>query len=167
MTNAIEQTKREMYRNLKLINVSLKKGFKPVNGMHHFEIAMEAHLEAQRVELCRVFGALGRMTQERDDIQGRLHAIDHKYGEQTTLVFDQAEEINRHKVALNIAGEELIRAQGVARQHLDDGRSAEKLSDSLDEQLRDARQVISHQEQLIVGQRLAIAELYMARREVS
>jgi chromosome segregation ATPase len=172
MTNAIEQTKRQMYTDL--------KRFEHMVGSTHlfktFQDSLEAHLEEQRKELCRAFGALGRMTQERDDIQGRLHAVDHKCFAQ-----DQA---------LKLAGEELRECQTNLRHWRDEGgklharirafesgeihqqylrdrqdlMDAEKLSDSLDEKLRDAQSVIAHQEQLIVGQRLAIAELYMAGR---
>jgi chromosome segregation ATPase len=190
MTNAIEQTKITMYDAFNAMKAGGRWLIKKEN-CEAFESALEEHLEGLRLELERwklsdkktgemiqfkqaeqkrereqheeTQRQLHRMTQERDDIQGRLHAVDHAFSEQGSLVWRQGEEISRHKIALNIAGEELIRAQGVARQHLDDCRSAEKLSDSLDEKLRDAQSVIAHQEQLIVGQRLAIADLYMRR----
>lgn len=127
MTNATEQPKREMYADLKRVSSMV--------GSTHlfktFQDSLEAHLEELRKDSMDTLGRLVAMTQERDDIQLRLHAVDHAYSAQSTLVFDQAAEINRHKVAINIAGEELIRVQGIARQHLDDCRSAEKLSDDL------------------------------------
>jgi hypothetical protein len=149
MTNAIEQTKRDMYNDL--------KRFEHMVGSTHlfktFQDSLEDHLEELRKENAMSLAMAGSMREERDAAQRRVQAVDHAY-----FNLDQASKI---------AGEELIRVQGIARQHLDDCRSAEKLSDSLDEKLRDARSVIAHQEQLIAGQRLAIAELYMAGRPSS
>ncbi|MNQ26401.1 hypothetical protein D3C85_396380 [compost metagenome] len=106
---------------------------------------------------------LSAMTQERDDIQSRLHAIDHAYCEQSNRVSVMDKMIDNLRTASAAAGEELIRVQGIARQHLDDCRSAEKLSDELSEKLTLATSVIGQQEMLIAGQRHAIAELYMER----
>lgn len=204
MTNAIEQTKREMYKALAALKDGgrwlMKKG-----NAEAFESALEAHLETWRVELKKfvdkntcaigvgdgsgglfvhgdfasvkavqaiiiagedVRKRLANMTQERDDIQGRLHAIDHAYNEQSNRIAIMGKMIDNLRTASAAAGEELIRVQGIARQHLDDCRSAEKLSDDLDEKLRDAQAVIGQQEQLIAGQRHAIAELYMERASI-
>jgi chromosome segregation ATPase len=59
---------------------------------------------------------------------------------------------------------ELTKVREISRRNLEDCRSAEKCSDDFSEKLRDAQAVIGHQEQLIVGQRLAIAELHMVVR---
>lgn len=212
----IEKTRRQMYTDL--------KRFQSMVGSTHlfktFQDSLEEHLEELRKAnsgLVEGFAQqhadigvrLANMTEERDQIQQRLHAIDHAYNEQ--------------QKAMGIAGEELIRVQGIARQHLDDlkdstaanaslhesafhagsiirankieieslrgqleardktigelrkkyGRdredlmAAEKHSDDFSEKLRDAQAVIGHQEQLITGQRLAIADLYLAGRRAN
>lgn len=160
MTTEIENTRHQMYTDL--------KRFQSMVGSTHlfktFQDSLEAHLEELRKAnsgLVEGFAQqhadigvrLANMTEERDQIQQRLHAVDHAYNEQ--------------QKAMGIAGEELIRVQGMARQYLEDCRSAEKLSDELDEKLRSAQAVIGQQEQLITGQRLAIAELYLAGRRVN
>lgn len=141
MTNAIEQTKREMYEHLDVLKYVYRNNPKPML-FGHLESAMEAHLEElrkalvaanqltvqcaqhsaesfvelekkvdywrflngnqaetiidlqsrlaamteNRDELARgnLAGvkAYGAMKQERDDIQLRLHAVDHAYNEQ-------------------------------------------------------------------------------------
>lgn len=130
-------------------------------------ISRLAAMTENRDELARSNLALGddygKIKQERDEIQGRLHAFDHAFDQQSLLVGRQTSEIGKVYELNRIAGEELIRVQGIARQHLDDCRFAEKMSDELDEKLRSAQAVIGQQEQLITGQRLAIAELYMER----
>jgi len=143
MTKKTEQTNRELYAVLD----SIRRARKHPNLTARFEAALEEHLEALRQENVRGITALSSMIEERDQIQNRLHAVDH-----ALFNLDKANKI---------AGEELARAQTAARENLEDCRRAEKLSDSLDESLRDAKQVIAHQELLIVSQRLAIADLYM------
>lgn len=61
---------------------------------------------------------------------------------------------------LSASGDELIRAQKLARQFLDDCRHAEKYLDDENEKLRAAQAVIAQQEQLIAGQRKAIADMH-------
>lgn len=137
---------------------------------------------------------LMKLRQANTEIQERLHAVDRAYFEQSRLADTQAIEIRLLKSANQIAGEELHQCQTnlrhwrqeagklnsritafesgemyqklkrEGRQYLDDCRSAENHSDRFSEQLRDAQAVIGHQEQLIVAQRLAIAELHMAGR---
>lgn len=188
MTNEIEATKR-------LLDHCLGRVIRA--GKHRkltAELAerLEEHLESLRKELDLQAGHTSKMREKNDEIQQRLHAVDHAYLEQSQLVGAQAKEIDRLKVAAQLAGECIQDTQVVNRsyqieikalnrqleardetirklrteglQHLDDCRSAEKLSDDLDEKLRDAQAVIGHQEQLIVGQRLAIAELHMGVR---
>lgn len=85
MTNAIEQTKREMYEALAIlkgrieINYSIKD---MMRGADEFESALEDHLEAMRQDSMDTLGRLAKMTSERDAIQLRLHAVDHAYSEQ-------------------------------------------------------------------------------------
>lgn len=156
----IEKTKRALYGCLDRI----RRAGKHRKLTAELEERLEENFEELRVarveftgksdrEIQSLASRLASMTEERDQIQQRLHAIDHAYNEQ--------------QKAMSIAGEELIRVQAMARQYLDDCRSAEKLSDELDEKLRDAQAVIGRQEQLIVGQRLAIAELYMAKKQIN
>lgn len=148
MTTEIEKTKRQMYADL--------KRFEHMVGSTHLfktlQDSLEAHLEELRKENALSLAMAGSMREERDAAQRRVQAVDHAY-----FNLDQASKI---------AGEELIRVQKIARQHLDDCRSAEKLSDDLHDRLTHATKVIGQQEQLIVGQRLAIADLYLANRKL-
>jgi hypothetical protein len=94
MTTAIETTKRHMYCEMKLMFQRLfSYGIGNAGYANDFESAFEAHLEELRKELKTAKedaeGAnilknefqqrLMAMTEERDAIQGRLHAIDHAY----------------------------------------------------------------------------------------
>lgn len=109
MTNAIETTKREMYKQLNCTKFY---------GAHHlvnFESALELHLEELRKALKTsnedTQGAnilkdefqqrLMRMTEERDQIQGRLHAIDEAY--------------DKSQRNLGIAGDEIKRLQALLK----------------------------------------------------
>lgn len=213
MTNEIEATKRELYGCLDRIRRAAKHRVLTAE----LEERLEEHLEALRKDASWSQARIGelysevqqwkdiadvrqssierdqndlmKLRQANTEIQERLHAVDRAYFEQSRLVTAQAKEVDRFKVAAQLAGECIqdtqivnrsyqieikslnqqlqtrddtiakLRAEG--RQHLDDCRSAEKFSDDFSEKLRDAQAVIGHQEQLIVGQRLAIAELYM------
>ena len=185
MTNAIEQTKREMYEHLDVLKYAYRNNPKAML-FGHFDSALEAHLEELRKlmvltptqqgeEVVSLRMRLSAMTQDRDDCQKRMQALDHAH-----FNLDQANKV---------AGEELQRCQTNLRHWRDEAgkldarvrsfesgdihkkylrdrqdlMEAEKLSDSLDERLRDAQAVIGHQEQLIAGQRLAIADLYLAK----
>lgn len=186
MTNAIEQTKREMYDDLAIlkgrieINYSIKD---MLRGMDEFEHALEAHLEELRKQTSSAMGVGGgggqrfvygdydsikaaqkividgedarrrlvEMTQDRDDCQKRMQALDHAH-----FNLDQANKV---------AGEELRKAKEQSRTDRQDLMEAERLSESLEERLRDAQAVIGKQEQLINGQRLAIADLYMVKNQ--
>jgi hypothetical protein len=157
MTTEIEKTRRALYDAL----AKIRKAKKHPKMTDALESALEAYLEEyHKFEYPDLQRRLATMTEERDQIQGRLHAIDHAYCEQSNLVTKQAVDIEALQRHVTIAGEELIRVQVIARQHLDDCRSAEKLSDDLSEKLAHATSVIGQQEQLIAGQRLAIAELF-------
>lgn len=177
MTNATEQTRITMYDAFTAMKAGGRWLIKKEN-CEAFESAMEAHLEALRLELDRwklsdkktgemilfkqgeaqrereqhqeTERRLHLMTQDRDDCQKRMQAVDHAH-----FNLDQANKV---------AGEELRKAQEQARRDRQDCIEAEKLSDSLDERLRDAQAVIGRQEQLITGQRLAIADLYLAKQ---
>lgn len=162
MTTEIEKTKRALFDSLETIKGLIRGNCIPsTNTVDKFESCLEEYLEEyHKFEYPDMKRRLAEMTEERDAIQLRLHAIDHAFCEQSNTVSRMADEIDRHKVAINIAGEELIRVQGIARQHLDDCRSAEKLSDELSEKLTHATTVIGQQEQLIAGQRSAIAGMH-------
>lgn len=79
MTNAIEQTKREMYRRVSALKWACNE--KPI-AFEQFEVALEAHLEDLRQDAMDTLGRLAAMTEERDSTQLRLHAVDHAYREQ-------------------------------------------------------------------------------------
>lgn len=216
MTNEIEATKRLLFHCLDRIRRAGKHRVLTAE----FEERLEEHLEALRKDASASQARIGelysevqqwkdiaevrqesverdqndlmKMRQANTEIQERLHAVDRAFFEQSRLLMAQAQEIDRLKVAAQVAGECIqdtqtvnrsyqieikslnqqlqardetigkLRAEG--RQHLDDCRSAEKHSDDFSEKLLDAQAVIGHQEQLIVGQRLAIAELHMVVR---
>lgn len=180
MTSTIETTKRALFDCLERI----KRAAKHRTLTAEFEERLEEHLEELRKANSHALSIVGEsLIQERDELQARLHAVDRAY-----VVLDQAnkvagEEFNqsqtnvRHwreecgKLQARIktfeSGELYQKLQKEARQHLNDCREAEKLSDDLGEHLRDAQKVIGHQEQLIIGQRLAIADLYISGRRVN
>ena len=193
MTSTIETTKRALFDCLERI----KRAAKHRTLTAEFEERLEEHLEELRKDFERKESLMESYSQrirehvdmgrerrkELDEIQGRLHAVDRAY-----VVLDQAnkvvgEELRqsqtnvRHwkeecgklhaRIKTFESGELYQKIQKEARQHLDDCREAEKLSDDLDDRLRDAQKVIAHQEQLIIGQRLAIADLYLKARRSS
>jgi hypothetical protein len=100
MTNAIEQTRREMYNHLESVKASVTGISTPAIYVKRFEEFLEAHLEELRKGLAAANSAtvacaqhsaesfielerrLAAMTEERDVIQLRLHAVDHAYIEQ-------------------------------------------------------------------------------------
>ena len=100
MTNAIEQTKREMYEALAILKgrIEINYSVKDMQrGADEFESALEEYLEAlgnnavalynrEALSHCRtkterddLQTRLAAMTEERDAIQLRLHAVDHAY----------------------------------------------------------------------------------------
>lgn len=103
MTNAIEQAKREMYDYLASVKSTTMQGFSPKYTIKRLESALESYLELLRQDhealhetarkrfedIRNLWTAnddlaqrLARMTEERDAIQLRLHAVDHAYNEQ-------------------------------------------------------------------------------------
>lgn len=186
MTNEIENTSFIMYNALH----ALRKAKKHPKMLANFESVLEDYLEALRQHGEWMRKQLATIRQTNVDIQERLHAVDHAYNQQSLVMVGQSKEIDRLKEAARVAGEELRqcqtnvrhwreeagklnskikafesdevsqKAQREARQYLADCRSAEKLSDDFSEKLRDAQAVIGHQEQLIAGQRSAIAGMH-------
>lgn len=184
MTNEIEKTKRELYGCLDRIRRAGKHRVLTAE----FEERLEEHLESLRKDASASHARIGELysevqqwkdiadvrqsSVERDqndlmklrqantEIQERLHSVDRAYFEQSQRNGDQARQIEKLEELNRIAGEELIRAQGMARQYGEDCRSAEKLSDELHEKLTNATTVIGQQEQLIAGQRSAIAGMH-------
>lgn len=177
MTNEIENTRFIMFNALH----TLRKAKKHPKMLANFESVLEDHLEALRKEASEFQARIGElyssrqqwediaalrlsnlsaMTEERDQIQQRLHAVDRAYFEQSQRNGEQARQIEKLEELNRIAGEELIRVQEIARENLEDVKRAEKHSDRFSEQLRDAQSFIANQEQLIVGQRLAISDMH-------
>lgn len=156
MTTEIEKTKRELYGCLDRIRRAGKHRVLTAE----FEERLEEHLEALRQDGEWMRKQLATIRQTNVDMQERLHAVDRAYFEQSQRNGDQARQIEKLEELNRIAGEELIRAQGMARQYDEDCRSAEKLSDDLSEKLTNATTVIGQQEQLIAGQRSAIAGMH-------
>lgn len=191
MTNEIEKTNRALYGCLDRIRRAGKHRVLTAE----FEERLEEHFEELRKarvtfteksdrEIQSLASRLASMTEERDQIQQRLHAIDHAYKEQQKAMGVAGDELRNLQTVVGANGIEikslrrqledrdLIIKQQRAKSrddvnYLNDCIAAEKLSDTLGEQLRDAQAVIGKQEQLIVGQRLAIADLYLAGRRVN
>lgn len=120
MTNAIETTKRVMYSWLAQVKMLDQGGAYQLNSATLLENHLEMHLAALHQELTyqtkRAIGAI----EERDAILGRLHAIDHAFSEQASIICRQAEEVDRHKIAINIAGDEIRRLQTLIQLHRHD-----------------------------------------------
>lgn len=201
MTTEIEKTKRALYGCLDRI----RRAGKHRKLTAEFEERLEEHLEELRKEESAFQARIGElyssrqqwediaalrldnlsaMTEERDQIQQRLHAIDHAYNEQQKAMGIAGEELRNLQTVVGanrieiesfrrqVEDRDLIIKQQRAKSrddvnYLNDCITAEKLSDTLGEKLRDAQAVIGRQEQLIVGQRLAIADLYLAGRRVN
>lgn len=192
MTTEIEKTKRQMYADIKRFEsmVGSTRLFKT------FQDSLEAHLEELRKAMVRINEStvacahhsaesfldletrLSAMTEERDQIQQRLHAIDHAYCEQSNRAGAQAREIERLNELNRIAGEELIRVQGIARQYLDELAAVRTqhgiLSDAYEHQKQLTRSAcVAERESwvqireltgLVTSQRQAIADMHMAGR---
>lgn len=111
----------------------------------------------QALEIRQLKSATQIAGEELQNLQSvsRSHQIEVKSGRELLAVRD--EKIGELRA-------ELTKVREISRRNLDDCRSAEKLSDDLIEKLRDAQAVIGNQEQLIVKQRLAIAEFYIVGR---
>lgn len=140
MTTKTEQTKREMYDLLE----SMRKAKKHPSLLAKFESALEAHLEDLREWKGRAEG----FREERDQIQQRLHAIDHAYLEQSQRNGEQARQIEKLEEIAMIAGEELIAAQESSRKHAEEVTTTRK-------QLSDAMVLVRRQ-------RAAIGHLFMS-----
>lgn len=105
MSNAIEQTKREMYSvlsslgglTLRAENKELKFGQSATLEFQLFQSALEDHLEALRAELEYERKRANDAIESRDAMQLRLHAVDHAYSEQQsrsgTLAQDSSENV--------------------------------------------------------------------------
>lgn len=196
MTNAIETTKRALFDCLERI----KRAAKHRTLTAEFEERLEEHLEELRKDSSANQARIGElyssrqqwhdiavdrlanlsvMTDERDQLQDRLHAVDRAY-----VVLDQANKV---------AGEELRKAQEQASQDREDTIRAVKVADAMTDkvrqfesgelyqkiqrELRDTRQDVKNAEtfseglynelvdakELIVRQREKIGELFMER----
>lgn len=146
----IEQTKRDMYQALEGIKSLISLNcVPPTSTIDNFESFLEEHLQALNAIADQAQQDAITARQEHLSIQGRLQSVDHAYSESQKLLAISGDEVRR-----------LHKEYGRDRQDL---MEAEKLSDELDEKLRDAQAVIGRQEQLIAGQRMAITELYMSK----
>lgn len=114
MNNAIETTRHAMYECLEVL-----RAFKDrPTLLGYFETHLELHLEELRKQLKTANedtqGAnilkdefqqrLMRMTEERDQIQGRLHAIDEAYDKSQRALGVSGEEIRRLQALLQLRG---------------------------------------------------------------
>lgn len=136
-----EQAKREMYAALDKI----RRAKKHPSATAVFETALESYLEAVRVDHSK--GAAEQLLRERDELQGRLHAVDAAYVD--------SQKLN------TIAGEELRQAQYMAKHWKEDSdRRCQQLNDQSVQTLKWKTKAA---EQLIVikSQREAFGELYV------
>lgn len=152
----IEETHRALYDAL----AKVRKAKKHPKATDALETALEAHLEElQRFEYPDLKRQLAGMTKERDECQERMRALDEAYG--------------KSQQALAIAGDELRHAQEVGRALRIEVKSLNQQLEArvntiiqlrktygTDQSLADAREVIGQQEQLIAGQRHAIAGMH-------
>ena len=118
--------------------------------------------------------ALREMTQERDDCQARMRTIDEAYAKSQQALVIAGDEL---RAVQEVNGANRIEIESLRRQlderdgtilklrrddnhYKQDCIEAEKLSDELSEKLSAATAVIGQQEQLIAGQRKAIADMH-------
>lgn len=153
-TNEIEKTKRALYGCLDRI----RRAGKHRKLTAEFEERLEEHLEVLRLHENNLsrnclahLETAGQMRQERDQIQQRLHAIDHAYLEQSQRNGEQARQIEKLEEIAMIAGEELIAAQESSRKHAGEADKTRK-------QLSDAMVLVRRQ-------RAAIGHLFMRLTE--
>ncbi|MNN55830.1 hypothetical protein D3C81_1707260 [compost metagenome] len=111
-----------------------------------------------------------------------MQAVDHAYSESQRLLVVSGDELRNAQQVVGFQKTEIAglrnqleeRDSTIGKMRKDYGRDrqdlleAEKFSDELDEKLRDAQSVIGKQEQLIAGQRKAIADMHneLAHRRV-
>lgn len=114
MTNAIEQAKRETYKAIAhlrgtiTINYSIKN---MLDSLNMFEGEMESYLELLRQDHEALRNRLAKMTEERDSIQLRLHAVDHAYNDQQSLGGTSGQtSVDRASYKATEANAEVIRA---------------------------------------------------------
>lgn len=178
MTTEIEKT----HRALCDVMDRVRRAGKHRRLTLQLEDALKAHLEEiQKFEYPDLKRRLAAMTEERDGIQGRLHAIDHAYFEQSQRNGEQARQIEKLEELNHIAGEELIRVQEVARQNLEYLSAVQSrceiLSDAYEYQKQLTRSAcVAERESwvqireltgLVTSQRQAIADLYLAGRRAN
>ena len=164
----IEETRRAMYDAL----AKLKTNPRSKVVMGSFESAMEAHLEELRAKIANQAVDFIEMRQERDDCQSRMRAIDEAYRKSQEALFVAGDELRAAQTNVRHWRDECgkldstlraFQSGDVYKQYLRDRHdlmAAEKLSDDLSDKLRDAQAVIGRQEQLIAGQRKAIADMH-------
>lgn len=107
MTTAIEETKREMYARLAGVKATMNKGFAPRLSLRQLENALEVHLEELRKDLNFACAALdveaarrAKLVQERDEIQLRLHAVDHAYFVLSQANIAAGDELRKSKIII-------------------------------------------------------------------
>lgn len=134
MTEKTETTRRAMYALLDRI----RRAAKHRKMTLEFEDSLEAHLEALREQSSETFGE--SMLEERNALQGRMHALDAAYA--------------KSQETLGIAGEKIREQEGKIKwleSHID---QIEARVDELNKKNRDLDAVVRNQRQ-------AYAELYM------
>lgn len=164
----IEETRRTMYDAL----AKLKTNPRSKVVMGSFESAMEGHLEVLRMRndqqrdiIERAGGVndlqrqLAEMRQERDDCQERMRTIDEAYRKSQEALFVARDEL-RAVQQVNGAYQIDIKSLREQLDARDETIARLRKSYGMDQNLIDARSVIAQQEQLIAGQRKAIADMH-------
>lgn len=128
MSNAIQQTKREMYEALADVKGRIKINYSVKNmleGIDQFEERLEVHLEILRIELEYEQKRSNNAIEERDAANLRMHAIDHAYNESQKTVGRQIDVIASLQDRLAINAREK-RAAGTCGQVCGDRVASER-----------------------------------------
>lgn len=180
----IEETRRALYDAL----AKVRKAKKHPKATDALETALEEHLEELRASTAKDTARIGElysseeqwkriaterrdalweMTKDRDDCQERMRVIDEAYRKSQEALVIAGDEL---RAVQEVNGALVIKIQSLRAQleERDETISNLRKTYGTDSQLSDARAVIGHQEQLIAGQRKAIADMHneLAHRRV-
>lgn len=110
MTNAIEQTRREMYQFLSEVKeIVTNRGF-PTISLPMFEERLEKHLEALRRESISTHDRFAQVIAERDTLRNRLQAFEMASQTSAEIIKGLREELKnlRGPAKLTIAGIDVV-----------------------------------------------------------
>lgn len=166
----IEETRRALYDAL----AKVRKAKKHPKATDALETALEEHLRQLFDRIGQAAVDFDDVRQERDDCQERMRVIDEAYRksqEALAIAGDSLRDAQRSVIERDVQIERLLAQVDGQQQKIEkihkgyakdrqDLQSAEAMTDSLHEQLSAATAIIGQQEQLIAGQRKAIADMH-------